>query len=115
MQVSPFMVHKENFLQDDNEPLVEAKFSPDGKQILTANDNGGLTLWDLDTSDKVCDLVGHEEMVMCLTFSKCGAYAASCSMDNSAIVWSRTDGAVIHKLVGHEDIVNKVVFSNDSK
>jgi len=38
------MLHKENFLQDDNEPLVEAKFSPDGKQILTANDNGGLTL-----------------------------------------------------------------------
>lgn len=72
VQCTPFNIHKENFLQDQTDSLVEASFSLDGKQIITANNCGGLKLWDLDTSLLVYDLVGHDDMVMWVVFSFCG-------------------------------------------
>lgn len=113
MQLTTFNVHKENFLSDQADPMVEARFSPDGKWILTATDNGSAALWDLDTTEKLFDLIGHKEMIMCAEFSANGLMCATSSMDNTAIVWNLQDGVIIHLLEGHEDLVSKITFSKD--
>jgi len=52
---------------------------------------------------------------MAAEFSPDAKYIATVSMDNSAIIWCRNTGKIVHKLEEHEDLVSKVVFSKDSK
>jgi len=53
VQLTSFNAHKEHFLQDQAEAMTEARFSPDGKYILTSSDNGSAAIWDLDTTSKL--------------------------------------------------------------
>jgi len=44
-------------------------------------------------------------------FSSDGRMCATCSMDNTAIIWNLKDGSIMHRLEGHDDLVSKVTFS----
>lgn len=52
---------------------------------------------------------------MSVVFSPDTKYISTVSMDNSAIIWCRNTGQLIHKLEAHEELVRKVIFSKDSK
>ena len=53
----------------NTEAVSEAKFSPDGMQIIIAYDDGKVALYDLNTSEKLFDLNSHQKMVMSVVFS----------------------------------------------
>jgi WD40 repeat protein/uncharacterized caspase-like protein len=58
---------------------------------------------------------GHSLKVNEAIFSPNGNYVASCSADNSIILWDAKSGKQIRTFIGHKDEVNSICFSKDGR
>ncbi|MCP5106068.1 MAG: hypothetical protein GY950_21970 [bacterium] len=69
------------------EAINTAVFSPGGKQILTASDDGTAKLWDFK-GRQLLDLNEHEGPVSSAVFSRDGKRILTASRDGTAVIWS---------------------------
>ena len=68
-------------------PIKTVALSQDGKQLLTAGDDGVLQLWDAGTNNKPLDtLRGHQGAVVALARTPSGLIVSG-SADQQALVW----------------------------
>jgi len=68
--------------------VYSAKFSNDGKNIVTASSDNVIRIWEADTGDQVGEpLVGHTESVLFASFSQDGKCVVSTSLDGTARIW----------------------------
>jgi WD40 repeat protein len=85
-------------LTDDSHTEHSLAFSPDGKILAsggldfdsTDNDSdpyGTIELWNLDTRQKICTLMGHSDRVHSVAFSPDGQTLVSSSQDNTIKIW----------------------------
>ncbi len=88
-------------------------FSPDGT-TLASYKYKYLNLWDVVTG-KNRPLNGHTDFVKGFTFSPDGKMLASCSKDQTIILWEVATGSLKHTLKGHTDSVTSVSISPDGK
>ncbi len=58
-------------------------------------------------------LEGHARAVTAVSFSANGERIITASMDNTAIIWESTKGAMLYELKGHERSVSSAAFSRD--
>ena len=65
-------------------------FSPDGKVVATAGDNGVVQLWNPATGASLARWRGHEDMIESLAFSPSGKLLATASEDTTALLWDIT-------------------------
>ncbi len=66
-----------------------ASFSPDGRRVVSGDQNGVLRLWDLETFTVIGDPVkGHTDAVTCVAFSLDGLRIVSGSSDGTVRVWN---------------------------
>ena len=93
--------------------LTSARFSPNGKLILTASSDRTAKVWNLDGTP-LATLTGHEDRVNTASFSPDGTLIVTASLDNTAKIWN-LDGTVKQELIGHEDAVIRASFSPDGK
>ncbi|KAG8723753.1 hypothetical protein FRC09_001900 [Ceratobasidium sp. 395] len=91
-------------------------FSPDGRCIASACDDGLVRVWDAETGAALLSLAGHTDRVVCIAYSLDGQCIASGSYDKTVRIWdSRTGSEVYGPLKGHIKYVWCLAFSADGE
>lgn len=95
------------------EPIA---FSPNGKQVLTANFDGTCQLWTVEGEPRQRPFSKHGyHHVRAVAFSPLGDIVASGGFDGKALLW-RTNGTPVgHPLTAHNDVIASIAFSADGK
>lgn len=96
-------------------PLVAARFSPDGKHILTASTDGTARIWNADGKGLPVVLSGHKDAILFATWSPRSDYVLTTSADGTANLWN-TQGrwSPIHLEMGTAP-VSAGVFAPDGQ
>jgi WD40 repeat protein/glycosyltransferase involved in cell wall biosynthesis len=104
-----------NQLKGHDDGVFSVSFSPDGKSIATASQDGTARLWDSQgnllkkfTVDK------NKYGVLSVSFSPDGKFIATASEDGTARLWD-LQGNRIEEFKAHEGEVRSVSFSPDGK
>jgi WD40 repeat protein len=95
--------------------LWAVTFSADGKQLVTASDDGTAGVWDADTGKSLVAFRGHTAGVYDAAFSPDGKRVATGSADRTVRVWDVDSGRELLRLNGHKGAVNGVQFRPDGK
>ena len=88
-------------------------YSPDGDSLATVSGRV-VQIWDPNGGVLRAELKGNEDVILSAVFSPDGKRFASGSKDNTARVWSLSDGKLLSTLQ-HTKNVHSVRFSPDSR
>jgi WD40 repeat protein/Flp pilus assembly protein TadD len=99
----------------EDESINEARFSPDGRRVLTAGDDGKVHLWDSETGEKTTPPLRHAGPVLRAVFRPDGRHVATASHDRTARVWDTATGKAVTPPLKHDAPVNWVDFSPDGR
>ncbi len=95
--------------------VTDARFSSDGRYLLTASRDGVARLWDIASGEVITAFRGHLGQVTSAAFSPTGGQIATASTDRTARIWNLDTGRTITVLVGHTGVVNDAAFSPDGE
>jgi WD40 repeat protein len=85
-------------------------YSPDGRYIVSASDDGKAKLWDTITGKVLRTFTGHEMGIYSVCFSPDGKYIVTGSVDNTIKKWDVENGREIGSFLGHEKIVQVKLY-----
>jgi WD40 repeat protein len=102
-------------LSGHTDTVYSAKFSPDGKYILTGSADTTTKLWDASTGKELRAFQGHTNTVYDVDFSPDGKYALTSSADRTARLWDIATGVETRTFSGHTSAVWSAVFSPDGR
>ncbi len=86
------------------EGVKAASFSPDGKSIVTASDDGFASLKNLENEEEAL-LIGHERGVRAVSFSPDGLWIATASGDRTVRLWQAVHGTEIATFTGYDAVL----------
>jgi len=90
------------------------QFSPDGRTLAAAGNDGRITLWDLRSWKMLRYLKGHGATVHCLAFRPGDSdLLASGGRDRQVLLWDLKHGRPPVQLPGHSDEIKALAFSPD--
>ncbi|XYI00649.1 protein kinase domain-containing protein [Sorangium sp. So ce1128] len=96
-------------------PIVDARYSPDGKHVVTACADGAVRVWSADGIGEPLVLRGHQDAVLSVAFSPDGKRILTGSLDKTVRVWNADGIGEPLVLRGHQDGVWSAAFSPDGK
>jgi WD40 repeat protein len=96
------------------EQVRGATYSPDGRRVVSAADDGTVRVWETVSSRELHCLRGHQGKVYAVAFSPDGRRVVSAGEDRTLRVWD-PDGYEVACLRGHRGPVFSVAFSPDGR
>jgi WD40 repeat protein/serine/threonine protein kinase len=94
-------------------PLSAARFSPDGRQVVTGGSDA--RIFDVATATEVTRFLGHRNTIINVEFSADGLQILTASYDATARIWDAKTGRQLAVLAGHTSGVTWATFSPDGK
>jgi WD40 repeat protein len=114
LSVLPLLEHAQGALRGHTDEVNSVAFSPDGKRLATAGDDGTVRVWDPATHRPVgSPLLGHTDGVNSVAFSPDGATLASGQSNKDVVLWSVARRRAVATFKGHRGSVVDVAFSPD--
>ena len=119
-----------NCVQAVEVPFVELKghtstvhsaiFSPDGKMVVTASEDGTAKIWDAESGEELQTLAVQAVRVYSAAFSPDGKEVVTSSFmgsgnDNTVQVWDAKTGEALRRLEGETAAIDSAFFSPDGK
>ena len=95
--------------------MTSVAFSPDGSELLTANGDHSLRVWNTTTWQQKMALVGHTDEVWDARYAPNGQYVVSGAWDNTARVWDLKTQKVVYTIPAHVSDVWGTAFSPDGQ
>lgn len=93
----------------------DARFSPDGRYVLTASDDHTARLWDTQTGQELRQFSGHTALLNTATFSPDGHYVLTNALDQTSRLWDVETGQELRRFTGHTNDRWGVAFSPDGR
>jgi WD40 repeat protein len=106
---------KENILIGHSGHLTGSSFSPDGKYVLTASNDGTARIWDSSSGAQIKLLAAHVKTIFSSGFSPDGKQVMTGSMDGTTRIWDTLTGSLIQTLTDPSGRINGARFSRDGK
>jgi WD40 repeat protein len=100
-------------LQGHAEAVRTVTFSPDGRMLASASDDGTIKLWEVITGKLRATLQGESQHNNSLAFSADGKLLGRGGPHETISRWNLTSGQQTFKLDGHTGNVTSVVFSKN--
>lgn len=102
--------------------VMGVAFSPDGRHIATASEDGTAKVWVAATGREIVTLRGHKGLIQSVAFSPDSQRIATSGgewgldkIPGEAMVWDATTGRLLLDLKGHNYSVWNVAFSADGQ
>ena len=96
-----------------NDGATALAFSPDGKQLASADIDGIIKIWEVASDSQILQLSGHTNQVIDLKYSPDGTQIASASLDRTVRIWDADSGQALLMLAGHASGIFEIDFSPD--
>jgi len=97
-------------------PVLCLSYNRSGNLMVSGDNEGTLTIWDMDKNNIRTVLSGHSARIFDVEFSPDDKKIASCSTDGTALMWETSDlNTQPIMITDHESWVLSVAFSSDSK
>jgi WD40 repeat protein len=102
-------------LQGHRLAVLHARFSFDGRRVITGGEDFRAVLWDADTGLQLLALAAQTDRVTCVGFSPQGTRLLTGCGDRTVKLWDAATGREILTLSGHTREVTSVSFSPDGQ
>ncbi|NJK68468.1 MAG: protein kinase [Microcoleus sp. CSU_2_2] len=114
-QESPETAAVRTLADMDQNPVWAVAVTPNGRAIVSGNNDGTISLLDKRHGKVLKVLAGHSGAVWSVAVSPDGRTIASGSADNTIKLWNLYTGKLIQSWEGHTDGVFSVAFSPDGR
>ena len=112
-QIARFTTRK--IIQTGSQPRGLA-FSPDGRRIATAQDNGAVRQWDSATGKAVGPhIAGHTDVATAVAYTPNGRTIATAGADNALRLWNADTGAALNPNPAHTAFPASLAVSPDGR
>ena len=101
-------------LIEDFSTITSIDFS--GNQVVAGTTSGAISVWNIDESERIASLTGHNDWVWAISFSPNGKLIASGSGDETVRLWDirrNKNKQQCHLWSDHQSRVRTVAFSPD--